>query len=157
MHTDEHGLSTPAEVEAVADQLTACADQLHARIMDEVALIAAMTSDTPERARRHAAATTLLDAEQELRQRANGLYADAATALVGNLGKSQRHVIALTQSAAEKVRKINLLSDATGLVAGLLALAGGIASAQPAPVLAALDVIRVQVKAVKADLPPKSK
>ena len=155
MSDDENGLATAAQVEALADQLAACADQLHARLKHEAAAIAAMADDNPARASRRVAAKALADAEQELRQRANGLYADAATAIVGKLGKPQQQVIALTRAAAEKIRKITLVSDVAGLVAGLLALAGAVASARPAPVLAALETIRVQVKAVKADLPSK--
>ncbi|WP_332877571.1 hypothetical protein [Massilia sp. S19_KUP03_FR1] len=142
MRTDQHGLSTPTQVEALADQLSACADQLHARLQDDAAAIAAMPDDNPARAQRRAAAKVMLDAEQTLRQRADGLYADAAGALVAGLGAPQRHVIALTAAAAEKIRKIALIGDAAGLVAGLLALV-------------ALDTIRVQLAAVKANLPPK--
>lgn len=155
MSTDEHGLSTPAQVEALADQLAASADQLHARLKDDAAAIAAMADDDPARAQRRAAAKVMLEAEQELRQRANGLYADAATTIVGTLGMSQQHVIALTTAAAEKIRKITLIGDAAGLVAGLLALAGAVASRRPAPALAALETIRVQLAAVKASLPAR--
>jgi hypothetical protein len=155
MSNDDNGLATAAQVEALADQLAACADQLHARLKHEAAAIAAMADDNPARAPKRAAARALADAEQELRQRANGLYADAATAIVGKLGQPQHLVIALTQAAAENIRKVTLVSDVAGLVAGLLALAGGVASARPAPVLAALETIRVQLKAVKAGLPSK--
>jgi hypothetical protein len=155
MSSDENGLSTPAQVEALADQLAASADQLHARLKDDAAAIATMPEDDPARAQRRAAAKVMLEAEQELRQRANGLYADAATTIVGKLGMSQQHVIALTAAAAEKIRKITLVGDAVGLVAGLLALAGAVATRRPGPALAALETIRVQVAAVKASLPAR--
>jgi hypothetical protein len=155
MRTDEHGLSTTAQVEALADQLAACADQLHARLQADAAAIAAMLDDNPARAQRRAAAKVMLEAEQNLRQRANSLYADAATALVAGLGAPQRHVIALTAAAAEKIRTIALVGDAAGLVAGLLALGGAVATHRPGPALAALDTIRVQLEAVKANLPLK--
>src|SRR4051812_33347961 len=112
MSDDENGLSTPAQVEALADGLSACADQLHAGIKEEAAAIAAMLDGSAARAQRRAAAERLLDAEQELRQRANGLYADAAAAVVVKLGKPQQAVIALTQAAAEQIRRITLLGDA---------------------------------------------
>jgi hypothetical protein len=155
MRTDEHGLSTTAQIEALADQLAACADQLHARLQDDAAAIAAMPDHNPARAQRRAAAKVMLEAEQNLRQRANSLYADAASTLVAGLGTPQRQVIALTVAAAEKIRTIALVGDAAGLVAGLLALGGAVAAHQPGPALAALDTIRVQLKAVKADLPLK--
>lgn len=155
MSNDEHGLSTPAQVEALADQLSACADQLHARLKTDAIAIGAMPDESPVRARRRVAADQLRDAEQALRQHANSLYADAATAIVATLGAPQEQVMALTQAAARQIRKIALVSDATGLVAGLLALAGGVASAHPGAVLAALETIRTQLKAVKAALPEK--
>jgi len=155
MSNDKHGLSTPAQVEALADQLSACADALQARLKAEAVAIGAMPDDSPARARRRAAADRMHDAEQELRQRANGLYADAAASIVATLGQPQRQVIALTQAAARNIRKVALVSDAIGLVAGLLALAGGVASAQPGAVLTALETIRTQVDAVKTNLPAK--
>ena len=138
MTTIEHGLSTPAEVEALADQISACADQLHARLEAAAA----------------AAAGASLPAAAAARQRANGLYADAAAAIVAGLDEPQREVIRLTAAAAEKIRSIARLGDTLGLVAGLLALAGGVASAQPGPVLAALETIRLQLAAVKAGAAP---
>jgi hypothetical protein len=155
MSNDQHGLSTPAQVEALADQLSACADQLQARLATEALAIGALPDDSPDRAPRRAAAGQLRDAEHLLRQRADSLYADAAGAIVGTLGPPQEQVMALTQAAARQLRKIALVSDAAGLVAGLLALAGGVASANPGAVVAALDTIRTQLKAVKAGLPHK--
>lgn len=152
----DHGLSTITQVEALADQLSSCADALHARLKREAASLANAPSDGSDDgaawARRHAALEALFDDEQLLRQRANGLYADAATAIVRALGQPQQQLIALTNAAAEQIRKIGLIGDAVGLVAGLLALAGAVATAQPKPVLAALETIRVQLKAVKAGL-----
>lgn len=88
-----------------------------------------------------------------LRQRANGLYADAATYVVKTLGKPQQHVMELTAAAAEKIRKIAMLGDVVSLVGGLLSLAGAAATGQAAPILAALAKIGTQLKAVQADMP----
>jgi hypothetical protein len=95
----------------------------------------------------------LLDDELLLRQRANSLYADAATYVVKTLGKPQQHVIELTVAAAEKIRKIAMIGDVVGLVGGLLSLAAAAATGQPLPILAALEKIRTQVKVVQADMP----
>lgn len=156
MTKEDNGLSTATQVEALADQLSTCADELHTRLKREAANMAGMPSDAPGDnaawARRHAALEALFDDEQVLRQRANGLYADAATAVVRNLGKPQQHLIALTHAAAGQIRNIGLIGDAVGLVAGLLALAGAVASTQPTPILKALETVRVQLKAVKAGL-----
>lgn len=156
MTKEDNGLSTATQVEALADQLSTCADELHTRLKREAANMAGMPPDAPGDdgawTRRHAALQALFDDEQVLRQRANGLYAEAATAIVRNLGKPQQHIIALTHAAAGQIRKIGLIGDAVGLVAGLLALAGAVAIAKPTPILAALDTVRVQLKAVKAGL-----
>ena len=151
MTSDQNGLSNVAQVEALADQLSACADQLHARVMQDIkAHKDGAFSDAEQ-----AAARALLDDEVVLRQRANGLYADAATYVVKALGKPQQHVVELTAAAAEKIRKIVLLGDVTGLVAGLLSLAGAAATGQAAPIVLALEKIRLQVQALQAHQPAK--
>lgn len=150
MNESPDGLSNKSEVEALADQLTAFANALHARIKRDVKAGAALP-DGPARAQALAAAQALLDDEQLLRQRANSLYADAASTVVRGLGVSQQHLLALAADASEKIRKINLVGNVAGLVAGMLALAGGVASGQPTAILAALDTIRKQAGAVKAD------
>jgi hypothetical protein len=60
------GLSTPAEVEALADQLSACADTLHARLAIEAATIGAMPATgakSAARARRREQLAAMVDAE----------------------------------------------------------------------------------------------
>ncbi|WP_313176357.1 hypothetical protein, partial [Massilia sp.] len=140
------GLASVAQIVELADQLSACADQLHERIMRDIRAYEGRT--VPDAVQ--AAARALLDDEVVLRQRANGLYADAATYIVKSLGKSQRSVIALTTEAAEKIRKITLIGDVTGLVGGLLQLAGAAATGQGASVISALDKIRAHMAAIQA-------
>jgi hypothetical protein len=148
----QNGLSNVPEIEALADQLSLCADQIHARVMKDIkAHNGGPVSDAEQ-----ATARALLDDEVLLRQRANSLYADAATYVVKTLGKPQQHVLELTAAAAEKIRKITLIGDVVGLVGGLLSLAGAAATGQAAPILAALDKIRLQVQAVQASMPPKT-
>jgi hypothetical protein len=148
--TEQNGLASVGQVEALADQLSACADQIHARVMKDIKAHAGPFTDEEQ-----ATARALLDDELLLRQRANSLYADAATFVVKTLGKPQQHVIELTTQAAEKIRKIALLGDAVGLVGGLLSLAGAAATGQAAPILAALDKIHTHIKKVQAELPKK--
>ncbi len=146
---EQNGLASVAEIEALADQLSLCADQIHARVMKDIkSHNGGPISDTEQ-----ATARALLDDEVLLRQRANSLYADAATYVVKTLGKPQQHVLELTAAAAEQIRKIALIGDVVGLVGGLLSLAGAAATGQAAPILVALEKIRTQVKAVQADLP----
>ena len=148
--TEQNGLGSVEQVEALADQLSACADQIHARVMKDIRAHTGPFTDAEQ-----LTARALLDDELLLRQRANSLYADAATFVVKTLGKPQQHVIELTAQAAEKIRKIAVIGDVVGLVGGLLSLAGAAATGQAAPILAALAKIGTQVKAVQANLPKK--
>jgi hypothetical protein len=145
------GLASVPQIVELADQLSACADQLHERIMRDIR--AYDGGIVP--AHVQATARALLEDELVLRQRANGLYADAATYVVKSLGKSQQGVVALTTAAAEKIRKIALIGDVTGLVAGLLQLAGAAATGQAASVIAALDKIYTNIKAIETHQPAK--
>ena len=145
------GLSSVDQVAELADQLSSCADQLHERIMREIRSY--QGGPVPEKVQ--ATMRKLLDDEILLRQRANGLYADAATVIVKGLGKPQSHLMALTADAAEKIRKIGLIGEVTTLVAGLLAFAGAVGTGQPAPILLALDKIAKQIRIIEAIAPPK--
>jgi len=144
------GLASVPQIVELADQLSACADQLHERIMRDIR--AYDGGIVP--AHVQATARALLEDELVLRQRANGLYADAATYVVKSLGKSQQVVVALTTAAAEKIRKIALIGDITGLVGGLLQLAGAAATGQAASVITALDKINTHMKAIDANKAP---
>jgi hypothetical protein len=144
------GLASTAQIVELADQLSACADRLHERIMRDIRAYGG--GIVP--AHVQATARALLEDELLLRQRANGLYADAATYVVKSLGKSQQGVVALTTAAAEKIRKIALIGDVTGLVAGLLHLAGAAATGQAASVLTALDKIHTHIKAIETGKAP---
>ena len=144
------GLASVGQIVELADQLSACADQLHERILRDIRAYQGRTVPAALQDK----ARALLEDEVVLRQRANGLYADAATYIVKSLGTSQRGVIALTTEAAEKIRKITLIGDITGLVGGLLQLAGAAATGQAASVIGALDKIRAHMAAIEANKAP---
>jgi hypothetical protein len=148
-----NGLASVPQIVELADQLSACADQLHERIMRDIRAYGG--GPVPDKIQ--AAARALLEDELLLRQRANGLYADAATYIVKSLGKSQQGIVALTTAAAEKIRRIALIGDVTGLVAGLLSLAGAAATGQAVPIIMALDKIHTQMKAIDAHKAPPPK
>jgi hypothetical protein len=143
------GLSTAAEVEALADGLSACADQLHARLMKEIKTHTGDFSDAEQ-----ATFRALNDDEQLLRQRADSLYADAATLVVKGLPEPQAHIIALTAAAAEKIRKIGMAGEVLGLVGGLLSLAGSAASGNLGGIVDAFGQVRTHLAGVEA-LRPK--
>jgi hypothetical protein len=147
------GLASVPQIVELADQLSACADGLHERIMRDIR--AYDGGIVP--AHVQASARALLEDELLLRQRANGLYADAATYIVKSLGRSQAGVIALTTVAAEKIRKIALIGDVTGLVGGLLSLAGAAATGQAAPIILALDKIHTHIKDIETHRAPPPK
>ena len=151
-HADQNGLATVPQIEALADQLSVCADQIHARVMKDIKA----HNGGPAGDAEQATARALLDDELLLRQRANSLYADATIYVVKTLGKPQQHVMELTAAAGEKIRRITMIGDVVGLVGGLLSLAGAAATGQPVPILAALDKIRSQINAVQSDMPNKA-
>ena len=146
------GLATPAQIVELADQLSACADQIHERVMREIRSYAGGPVPDPVQA----TARALLEDEVLLRQRANGLYADAATFIVKALGKPQSQLVQLTADAAEKIRRIGVIGEVTSLVGGLLSLAGAAATGQAVLVLMALEKIHKQVKAIEALAPKPS-
>jgi hypothetical protein len=132
--------------EALADKLSECADEIHARM---VATIKGYDGrEVP--ATEQAALRTLWDQELVLRQRANGLYTEAAANAIAGLGEHKAQLSRLTAEAAEKIRTIARVSDAVGLVAALAALAGAAALGEPAPIVAALGKLRTQVAAMAA-------
>lgn len=144
----QHGLSTPAEIEALADQLSTCADELHASIVRAVKAHNGGAIGEADQT----AARALFDEELLLRQRANALYADSATIIVKSLSASQQHIVEITAAAAEKIRKITLISDAAALVAGLVGLAGAAASGNAGLIFKALETVHKHAKAVGVDL-----
>jgi uncharacterized protein YgfB (UPF0149 family) len=149
MGSEQHGLSSVAQIEALADQLSAIADELHARVMKDIK----EHHGTPIGEAEQALLRALLDDEAVLRQRAGGLYADAATYVVQSLGQSQQAIIKLTADAAEKIRKISRIADVSGLVGGVLMLAGAAVTGQPAAIVVAIERVSKQVKKVAASTP----
>ena len=152
MTTEQSGLSTVVQIEALADQLSAIADEIHIRVMKDIN----SHHGPPFSDAEQAAARALLEDEILLRQRANGLHADAATLVVRSLGQSQAKIMQLTADAAEKIRKISRIADITGLVGGVLMLAGAAATGQAAPIVVAIERVSKQAKRVAASTPNKA-
>jgi uncharacterized protein YbjQ (UPF0145 family) len=144
-------LATAKQVEELADKLSACADSIHQRVMRDIRRH--QGGEVPES--EQTAARALLDAEIELRQRANRLYADAATCIVSSLGQSQHKLIQLTADAAAKIETITRIGDGITLVARLLGLAAAAATGQGVLILAAIDRLKVQLDVIALHNPPK--
>jgi len=143
-------LSTAGQVEELADKLSDCADSIHERVMRDIHRH--QGQDVPES--EQAAARALLNAEMELRQRANRLYAEAAACIVSSLGQPQQHLIQLTVDAADKIRRITRIGDGITLVARLLGLAAAAATGQVVPILAAVEGLKGQLDVIAIDNAP---
>lgn len=137
-------ITTKNGAEALADSLSECADAIHERVVKTIKGYDGKEVPAAEQA----ALRTLWDHELVLRQRANGLYAEAAAAAIATLGEHKAQLTRLTGVALEKIKTITRVGDTVGLVAALATLAGAAALGQPAPILAALDKLRTQVTAV---------
>jgi uncharacterized protein YbjQ (UPF0145 family) len=143
-------LSSAHQVEELADKLSDCADTIHKRVMRDIRRNRGQ--DVPEA--EQMAARALFNAEVELRQRANRLYADAAACIVSSLGQPQQHLIQLTVDAADKIRRIKRIGDGITLVARLLGLAAAASTGQVVPVLAAVASLKSQLDIVAVDTAP---
>lgn len=152
--TPAEALSTAKQVEELADKLSACADSIHERVMRDIHRSQEQHhGEVPES--EQAVARALLDAEIELRQRANRLYAEAATCIVGSLGRPQQQLVKLTADAAAKIRTITRIGDGITLVARLLGLAAAASTGQVMPILAAVDLLKTQLDIVAVhEAPP---
>jgi hypothetical protein len=146
----EGGLSNPAQVEQLADQFTACANALHERIMHEIQSY----QGGPVPLKAQDAARQLLDDEQVLRQRANSLYADAASLIVHTLGKSQQHVVALTTDAAGKLKTLVKIADTMGVVGRLLEFSGAALTGNPILIMRSLEDMHHMMDALALHNPP---
>lgn len=141
--TPAEALSSARQVEELADRLSACADSIHERVMRDIRRYPGDVPDSEQ-----AVARALLEAEQELRQRADRLYADAAACIVSALGQPQQHVIQLTADAAAKIKTITRIGDGITLVARLLGLAAAAATGQVAPILTSLVALKGQLDVI---------
>jgi hypothetical protein len=148
------GLATAKQVEELADKLSACADSIHERVMRDIRHSQEQHhGEVPES--EQAVARALLDAEVELRQRADRLYLDAAASIVSGLGRPQQHLVALTADAAKKIQTITRIGDGISVVARLLGLAAAAATGQVLPILAAVDALKTQLDVVTVhEAPP---
>ena len=148
----ERGLSSMHHVVELADGLSTIADQLHERILREIRSYDGRGVPAPVQD----AMRRLLDDEMVLRQRANTLYADAASFVIQGLDQPQSRLVALTAAAAEKIRRIGVIGEVTGLVGGLLSLAGAVATGQPTPIVMALEKIHLHSSTLDALTPPSA-
>ena len=151
---DEHDVDGAARANALsnmqcvvdlADSVVCIADDLHERILQEIASYNDRTMPDEQKALMRA----LTDDERLLRQYAHALYADAATFVIQDLKEPQHRLMTLTADAAEKIRRIGVIGEVTGLVGGILLLVGSIARGQFSQVGAALEKIQLHNATLK--------
>jgi hypothetical protein len=140
-----NALSNMQCVVDLADSVVCIADDLHERILQEIAGYNDRTMPDAQKALMRA----LTDDERLLRQYAHALYADAATFVIQDLKEPQHRLMALTAEAAEKIRRIGVIGEVTGLVGGILLLVGSIARGQFSKVGAALEKIQLHNATLK--------
>jgi hypothetical protein len=143
----------PADIEALADSLSASANELHASIMRAIRRNG--TADEAGGAAgapiTHADAQALFEKEVELRQHANSLYVDSARLAISGFGVPAQELLRLAAQARETIRRIDRAKDIAGIVAALLGIAGAIAGHQPKDAAAALEDLKDNLAALKAD------
>src|SRR5690554_596763 len=132
-------LATQAQIEAVAAELTQCADIVHERLMKGV---------KRKEIERHEAQLVFQD-EIILRQKANGLYIDAANCVVANLAETQKSLLTTIDTAEQKLKKIKDITAFIDLTADLIVLAAAINAAKPSAILAALKEVKKDVENMK--------
>lgn len=141
--------ATGADIEALADSLSASADALHARLMRA---IRRRTPDDPAgQGLSQADAQTLFDNEVALRQRANGLYLDAALLAAAGLAGRQRQLLELAARARKTIGTIDRLRDLVDLTGELLTLAAAVAAGKPEHIAAPFEQIRHHLDALRGD------
>lgn len=143
-----------ADVAALADSLSACADSLHERIMHAIRqrqpgnastspagdLAHGITQDT---------AQALFDHEVLLRQSANTLYVQAAVLASAGLDSVRQELMDVTASARDTLRHVAKVQALVALAADLVALAGALAGGKPGQWPAAIRQVRDRVTAVR--------
>lgn len=143
-HTTQH------DIEALADSLSASADALHARLLRAIRQRPdTMVAGQPaEPVVTQAAAQALFENEVILRQRANGLYLEAATLAAGGLAGMQQQLLDVTARAQEKIRQIDRIKDLIALTGELLSLAAAVATGAPERVIAPYEKLKQRVEAL---------
>lgn len=132
-------LETTEQIEALADELSRCADSIHSRLMVAI----------KEGEIKKPKAQLIFQDESSLRQFASGLYIDAANCVVDDLEEPQQDILNLVDSAKNEIQKIKEIASFIDLIADLLVLAAAAYAGKPKPILSALKEIRKDVKELK--------
>lgn len=134
--------ASAADLEALADRLSACADALHARLMRALRPPPLLPGPGAGLAPPQEEAQALFEAEVALRQRANTLYLGAATLAAGGLGGDLRQLLDVTARARDSINRVNRLRDLADIAAELLAMGAAVAAGRPEHLAAPLEQLR---------------
>ena len=155
--------ATPFDLEALADSLSTCADILHARLMRAIhRRPSAGPADAPapaaagsiDQGLSQGAAQALFENEVALRQRANGLYLEAAELAGLGLGGQQQVLLELAVQAQDKIRRIDRIRDMVSLLADLLSLGAAVAAGKPEHLGPPVEKLRRHLADLQAGAPP---
>lgn len=128
-----------ADIAALADSITACARELHARIM----------RDIRREVLTHEEAQALFDQEVALRLQANKLYVDAAVLAAGSLALPRQQLLDLAEQAREAIRRIERSKLVADIAGNLLRLAAAVAAARPEDLAPAAEELKANLSALK--------
>ncbi|MYN02064.1 hypothetical protein GTP41_08105 [Pseudoduganella sp. DS3] len=140
----------PHDLEALADSLSASADELHTRIMRGIRQqqhLAGNNGLGGASPLTHGAAQALFENEVALRQQANSLYVDAASHTLEGMGVTLEELLRLAAEARDAMRRIERVKELAALSADLLAVAAAIAAARPEHLVAPLRSLKQQLAA----------
>jgi len=169
MPATTNAAASPLDLEALADSLSACADILHTRLMrairhgppapEDSATPTAAPASSPasgsiDQGLSQGAAQALFENEVALRQRANGLYLEAAELAGLGLGGQQQVLLDLAVQAQDKIRRINRLKDMVSLLADLLSLGAAVAAGKPEHLGPPVEKLRRHLADLQAGAPP---
>lgn len=136
----------PHELETLADSLSACADELHARLMRALRRQQPMQDGLSQDA-----AQALFENEVALRQQANSLYVDAAATTLRGLGATRQELLDLAAQARLAIRRVDMMKDLAGLSADLLAVAAAVVAMRPDHLATPLQNLRSHLAALHKD------
>lgn len=128
----------PADIEALADSLSASANALHKRIMAAIRKNAATSGEAIS----HGEAQALFEQEIALRQQANALYADVTRFATAGLAGPVRELLDLAARAGARIGRIERLKELAGIAAALLGAAAAIVAARPEALVPALEELK---------------
>lgn len=138
--------TSPSDLEALADALSASANELHRRIMRALRHEQHLNGGLSQ-----GAAQALLENEVAMRQQANNLYVDAAKLALQGLPVARQELLDLAAGARQTIRRINQLKDLVGISADLLSVAAALAAGRPEHLAAPLESLKKRLAAPQQD------